>query len=338
MSGLRYGLIGLSQGFYATTYTESLLQNPAVEVLVCCDLGTAPDYQQECAGITAEEFCRKHSIELTHNIDDFFKYDLDMVMVATEVHQHTEYALAALEAGCHVFVSKPLSFKSEDVKRVITASQKYGRIAIGSQPLRYEEGMREIKDQLVAGRIGRLTNIRLLLNHQAMIEQEWERNPEKSGGPLGTFGLYLFDLIRWFSRQEFKKIYASGDNFVFPQIRSNDTIQINGVLSKGTLVNLNLITTIKWDFPFVLLDITGNRGVLRSNYDNYRSLLQGEEGSKLGAIRYSPMGRDEIYHFVNCCLGRERPEFTLEDMLQATYYIEATWESLKRDLPVYPEF
>ena len=55
MKKLRFGLIGFSQGHYATNYTRALLCRPEVELVACCDLGASPSYVQECAFTTAEE-------------------------------------------------------------------------------------------------------------------------------------------------------------------------------------------------------------------------------------------------------------------------------------------
>ncbi len=329
MSLPRLGLLGFSQGFYATTFTEYLLEHPNVKVVGCCDLGKSSQYVRECAAITAEEFASKNNILLVHDLEDFFELKLDMILVATETWEHKKYTLEALRQGCHVFVCKPLSFLSKDVEEVIEASQGKGLVVLSGQPLRYESGFESVCEKTRSGKLGKVTNIRLLINHEAMLHQEWERDPAKSGGPLGTFGIYLFDIIRWATGQEFKRVYATGSNFIFPQINANDTVQINGVLTEGTLVSLNLVSTIIWPFPFGLMDIVGEKGVLRTNYDNYESILQGKDGVELGEIRYSPMGRREIYHFVDCCLGKAIPKITLNDALAAARCIEAVDKSIK---------
>ncbi|NMB11230.1 MAG: Gfo/Idh/MocA family oxidoreductase [Firmicutes bacterium] len=328
MKKLRYGLIGFSQGFYATTYTEALLQRKDVDVVACCDLGMPSDYVRECASTTAEEFCLSLQVPLVSDLNQFFDLDLDMVMIATEVWEHKQYTILALEHGCHVFVGKPLSFLTQDVEEVSKKAEEKGLIVLPGQPLRYESGFIEAAEKIKAGRIGKPLNIRLFLNHEAMIHQAWERDPARSGGPLGTFGVYLFDLIRWVTGQEFAEVFAYGDNFVFSQIPAHDVVQIVGRLCSGTLANLNLVSTITWPYPFVLLDVVGTMGVLRTNYDNYQTIIQGPSGASLGDIKYSPMGTQEILHFVDCCQGLASPRMTLEDMLKAAKGIEAAMTSL----------
>lgn len=334
MRRLRFGLLGFSQGFYATTYTKSLLNRPDVEIVACCDLGMPADYVRECAFVSAEQFAAEVGAELLHDVDAFFDRSLDAVMVTTEVWEHRRYTLLALERGCHVFVGKPLSFMAQDVLDVMDAAALANRVVLPGQPLRYESGLKEAAARIHRGEIGKPLYVRLLLNHEAMVHQAWERDPARSGGPLGTFGVYLFDIVRWLTRSEFAEVFAYGDNFVFPQINSEDLIHVNARLSCGALAALTLVSTITWPYPFVAVEVVGTDGVLRTNYDNYRTVVQSARGAALGEARYCPMGAFEIGHFVDCCLGREAPRVTLYDALQAARGIEATRASLSTGRPV----
>src|SRR5690606_13198230 len=100
------------------------------------------------------------------------------------------------------------------------------------------------------------------------IHQEWERDPAKSGGPLGTFGIYLIDTIRWLTGQELAHLYAVGGQFVFPEIDSWDAIQAMGTTVEGALIQLNLVSTMTWEYPFVIVDAVGTNGVIHN--DPYR--------------------------------------------------------------------
>lgn len=328
MRKLRFGLIGFSQGFYATTYTKALMSRKDVDIAAVCDLGASPSYVQECAFVNPREFCDEVGAQLVNDLSAFFALDLDIVMVASETWQHTEHTLLALEQDCHVFVGKPLSFFAKEVEEVKRVAEAKNLLVLPGQPLRYEQGLHEAVERVRSGEIGEPINIRLFLSHEAMVHQDWERDPQRSGGPLGTFGVYLFDIIRWLTGQEFVELFAYGDNFVFPQISTYDTVQIGGKLSSGALVQLNLASTITWPYPFLILEVVGTKGVLRTNYDNYTVAVQGEGGASLGSIRYSPMGTLEINHFVDCCLGINTPNITLEDMFRAAQGIEATMASL----------
>lgn len=328
MDKVRFGLIGFSQGYYATTYTRHISKFKEVEVVACCDLGQTSDYVMECAGISAEQFCDEIGTQLIHDIDTFLDLDLDAVMVATEVWEHTKYSMMALKRGCHVFVGKPLSIKPKEIEEIMQLSKSKSLIVLPGNPLLFETGIEQVRSRIMNGEIGRPTNLRLFVHHEAMIHQEWERDPKKSGGPLGTFGVYLIDTVRRLTGQDITEIFALGDTFLYPEINTYDTVQISAKTTGGMLVSLNLVSTITWDFPFVLLDIVGTKGTIRTNYDNYSYILQGENTVQLGDIRYSPMGGLEIEHFIDCCQGRSEPKMTLSDMLTVAQNLEAVYKSL----------
>lgn len=305
-----------------------------VEVVACCDLGRPPEYVMECAGTTAEQFCAEIGCTLIHELELFLELQLDAVMIASEVYQHAEHTLLALDRGWHVFVGKPLSFLPEEVLLVKTSASRVGRIVLPGNPLRYESAMQQTSEKVRSGAVGVPTNMRIFVHHEAMVHQEWERDPAKSGGPLGTFGIYLIDIARWMTGQEFNDVYAMGGQFVFKQIGTWDTVQAMGRMSGGTLVQLNLVSTMTWDFPFVVLDIVGTEGVIRSTYDHYPYLLQTTKGANLGPARYEPMGQKEIEHFIDCCLGRSEPAMTLDDMYAAARGIRAIEQSIVTGQPV----
>jgi len=325
---LRFGLLGFSQGYYATTYTRHLAKLKEVEVVACCDMGQSPEYVQECAGITASRFSEEIGCRLIRSPEELFELGLDLVMVACEVRDHARYAEMALRHGCHVFVGKPLALEPDEIRSLIRSAETANRIVLPGNPLRYEGAIRSIAARIRQGEIGRPTNMRLFIHHEAMIHQEWERDPARSGGPLGTFGVYLTDTVRWITGEDLTEMYATGGQFVFPQIKSWDTVQAMGKTSGGTLVQLNLVSSMDWDFPFYMLDVVGTKGIIRTDHDRHSYILQNPS-AELGPIRYDPMGSLEIEHFLDCCMGREKPCMTLEDMLHAAHGLKAIEQSIR---------
>ncbi len=330
METIRLGLIGFSQGFYATTYTRYLSRLKEVDVVACCDLGRPQSYVRECAFTTAEQFCGEIDAAHVRNLRELFDLGLNAVLVTSEVSEHALHTIEALENACNVFVGKPLSFRSEEVKSVIRAARGRKEIVLCGNPLRYETGLYRIKQRLEQNAIGTLINLRLMVNHAAMVEQEWERDPMRSGGPLGTYGVYLFDLVRWLTGAEVHELFAEGDTFVYEHIRSDDTVQITGRLSNGALLHINLITTVTWDFPFLILDMVGTEGTIRTDYPCHAYVLQSENGEELGGARYDSLGAMEMEHFVDCCMGRTKPNVPPEAMLPVTRGIEAVTASIAR--------
>lgn len=330
---LRFGLLGFSQGFYATTYTRHLSKLKEIEVVACCDMGQSPEYVEECAGITASRFCKEIGCRQIGRPEELFELGVDAVMIACEVWEHAKYADMALNHGCHVFVGKPLALEPDEIRSLMRSAAAKQRVVLPGNPLRYESALELIAERIRQGEIGRPTNLRLFIHHEAMIHQQWERDPARSGGPLGTFGIYLIDIVRWMTGHDLTELYAAGGQYVFQQIDSWDTVQAMGKTSGGALVQLNLVSSMNWDFPFYMLDVVGTKGVIRTDHDRHSYILQNPR-AELGPVRYDPMGSLEIEHFLDCCQGRAGQRITLEDMLHAANGIKAMEQSILTGKPI----
>lgn len=87
---------------------------------------------------------------------------IDLCMIPTGIHWHAEMTIAALRAGMNVLVEKPLAASMADVEAVRLAERESGKfVAVGFQDY-YETGTQWLKEQVHAGAIGELQNVRFL--------------------------------------------------------------------------------------------------------------------------------------------------------------------------------
>jgi predicted dehydrogenase len=74
--------------------------------------------------------------------------NLDVLAVATPDHLHTEPVVAALNAGCHVIVEKPLCLKVEEADRMIALANSRGRVVCVDMHKRYDPDHLRIRHDL----------------------------------------------------------------------------------------------------------------------------------------------------------------------------------------------
>jgi predicted dehydrogenase len=87
---------------------------------------------------------------------------LDLCLVPTGIPWHARMTLAALRAGAHVLVEKPLAGSLAEVAAIRAAEQATGRfVAVGFQDI-YSPVNRWLKEQLCAGIIGPIHTVRFL--------------------------------------------------------------------------------------------------------------------------------------------------------------------------------
>src|SRR6476620_7153670 len=122
---IRIATIGFGgMGMGDTKYATSI---PGVELVAVCDI-----YDGR---LTRAREVHGDGIFTTRDYrESLARKDVDAVIIATPDHWHADLAIAALEAGKHVYCEKPMVQRIEDGKRVIAAQGKSGTIMqVGSQ-------------------------------------------------------------------------------------------------------------------------------------------------------------------------------------------------------------
>ena len=85
--------------------------------------------------------------------DDALAADVDALVLATPAAAHGPMALAALRAGKHTFVEKPLATTAREAARVVDAAEKRGLLMVGHTFL-YSAAVLQIRDRIKSGEIG----------------------------------------------------------------------------------------------------------------------------------------------------------------------------------------
>ena len=84
---------------------------------------------------------------------------IDGVVIATAAPSHDQLAIAALQAGKHVYVEKPLSLSLTGATSIAKAAQMTERQVMVGHLIRYHAAFRELQEQISAGAIGKLRHI-----------------------------------------------------------------------------------------------------------------------------------------------------------------------------------
>jgi predicted dehydrogenase len=118
----------------------------------------------------------------------------DLVCVATYSDSHADYAVAAMEAGAHVFVEKPLATTVADARRVVDCARAHGRKLVVGYILRHHPSwMRLIAE---ARALGGPYVFRLNLNQQSS-GPTWEVHKQlmQTTPPIVDCGVHYVDVM-----------------------------------------------------------------------------------------------------------------------------------------------
>lgn len=127
--------------------------------------------------------------------------DVEIVVLCTPSGMHGPQALAALDAGKHVVVEKPLSVDVATAEEVVRRSERCGRFVSVISQRRLEPVSQYLKRQLDTGGLGRPvlaeTFCHWFRDDAYYSHASWRTRQDQGGGSLMNQGLHSVDLLAW---------------------------------------------------------------------------------------------------------------------------------------------
>jgi len=184
-SGLGVGLVGL--GGIGAMHARALAELPGRARLVAVSGSGTPGTGPVPARLPPHEV-------IAHP-------DVDVVAICTPSHTHAALALAALEAGRHVVVEKPLALDVGDALRVARAAHDRGLSVSMIAQRRLEPEYRALARAVTDAALG---DLRLAVTQVPWHRDDgyyraapWRAAPGRGGGSLMNQGVHSVDLLRW---------------------------------------------------------------------------------------------------------------------------------------------
>ncbi len=151
--------------------------------------------------------------------------DIDAVAITTPDYCHEEHALAALEAGKHVFCEKPMAITIEGCDRILNAWQTSGvRLMIGFN-MRYMNMFRVMKEIVDSGAIGEIKAVwvrHFVGRGSEFYYHDWHATRANGTSLLLQKGSHDIDMIHWITGRYTKRTAAFGSLDFFGGDKPND--------------------------------------------------------------------------------------------------------------------
>lgn len=141
---LRAAVIGA--GYWGPNLARNFRTSPDWDLVAVCDLDEARARKVVGPRSTVEV--------LTSTTELLARDDIDAVAIATPAGTHAALALAALDAGKHVVVEKPIASTSADARRMIERAEERGRVLMVDHTFCYTPTVLKIRDLVASGAIG----------------------------------------------------------------------------------------------------------------------------------------------------------------------------------------
>jgi len=118
--------------------------------------------------------------------------DIEAVDICLPTDRHEPVSLAALRAGKHVLVEKPMALDGEGADEMLAEARKSGRLLMTGQVLRFISAYRKTAEVIKSGSLGTVRSALFRRRCAAPAWSQWLADPAKSGG--GVFDLLIHDV------------------------------------------------------------------------------------------------------------------------------------------------
>jgi predicted dehydrogenase len=144
--------------------------------------------------------------------------EIDLIDICTPNHTHFEIFQAALAAGKHIYIEKPLALNLEQARIMHDLSKDSDRIVQIAFNYRFVPAVMKAKELIRAGFLGEVLNFRAQYYHSSYLNPKkpmsWRLTQEKSGGgALVDLGAHIIDLMLYLAGP-FKRVLAQTKTFI----------------------------------------------------------------------------------------------------------------------------
>jgi predicted dehydrogenase len=217
---LRMAVVGL--GYWGPNLVRNLHELPDVEVAWVCDLDSA----------RLEAIARRYpAVRPTASFESVLEdASLDAVVIATPVSSHASLATAALKAGKHVFVEKPLAATSGEALELMELADAAHLTLMPGHTFLYSPPVNLVRDLIAGGELGEIyfistSRVNLGL-HQPDVSVAWDLAPHD------------FSILRYWLEQAPRQLSALSRDCIVPG--TPDVAFINLEFPTGTIAHVEI--------------------------------------------------------------------------------------------------
>lgn len=329
MSKVRVAIIGC--GGYAGAHAHRLRENFDARIVALCDV--SKEITQRYLDRNLADYDPVPP-QFTDAAEMYRVAEPDAVVICTPHTLHASHAQQALDAGCHVFLEKPMVTAAEDAYALADKVEQSGRILVVGYNTPCTPEFDYIRQSIRARRFGQLE---LVVGHLSQgwlkgTTGKWRQDPKLSGGGQAyDSGAHLLNSLVWSVEADIAEVFAFVDNHG-RAVDINSSINIrfeNGVLASIVIGGNCPATDSHMSFMF-------DNGKINTNGWNgsWLEVWEGGQRIKYPEVVGKPQAPDD--NFIDAILGRAEPRTSVQNGIVQSELMDAIYESARSGAPARP--
>jgi len=334
----RLGLVG--SGWISGVYADVIAELPNASVSTCC--ATTLERAQAFAAGRGLPHASADWRELVA------REDVDVVAVLVPNAMHHAVTIAALEAGKHVIVEKPLCLTLEQAREIVATSARTGLQVAYAENLCFAPKYVKAKQLLDAGELGEVRVVKQVEKHDGPHTRWFYEREAAGGGALLDMGCHSIEFARWLlGKPKVTAVWAFMDTWKHQDTELEDHVVLHLEFEGGATALLESGWSLLGGMASNA-ELQGTKGVLRvdllqggAGMQVYRSAGDEPGWQSVDADEHRQQGYpQELAHFLACMEAGQAPSESAVDGLAVLEVIYAAYESArtgaKVSLPFQP--
>ncbi|WP_191565917.1 Gfo/Idh/MocA family protein [Metabacillus idriensis] len=350
MSKLKIGVIGA--GSISEMHLQSYENNDFAELYAICDLNEERAHEKE-KKYNASKVYYDHESLLADQ-------EIDAVSICTWNNSHAEIAIAALDAGKHVLVEKPLCTTVADALKIEEAVKRSGKLLQVGFVRRYASNTAIIQKFVNQNHFGEIYYAKASCLRRLGNPGGWFADKDRSGGgPLIDLGVHVIDIC-WYLMGKPKVKSVSGNTYSKLGNRSNvehlsfyqaadydpdkNTVEdlANAIIrfENGASLMVDVSFTLHGKKDELSVKLYGDKGgfelepELSIVTEHHDIILNATPQIDKLSFDFIQAFQNEIDHFIAACKGEKETLSPVEDGIEMMKILCAIYESSEKGMEI----
>lgn len=282
-----------------------------------CELKVAADLDPKAAGDLARAAGARAHVGDLESLLESDAGDVQAVIVNTPNDSHADIALAAIAAGRHVLVEKPLALSADAADEVRRRADKAGVRLMVAHTLRFMPANVQVHRALAAGELGKPGMLR---SHRWLRRfpgppHGWKHDPARSGGLCVHEAVHEIDQALWLIGERPTHLHAQ----VAP-----DLLQIHLGFESGAMALCGVATGLPLGSGYYSLALIGSLGAAYADdHHNVQLVFRGERPQAVVSDQRASGVRAQLDEFARAIKEGREPSVSGADAVAALRVAEA---------------
>jgi predicted dehydrogenase len=345
MDPIGIGVIG-GGGIAAEGHISGYKLDPRCKVVAVWD-NDLPRVREQALRLGVSHICE--------TLDELLsREDIQGVSICTPDHLHGEHAHAALVAGKHVLVEKPMTTTREDAELLVQDVRKTRLVFLVGQIVHFQPSIRAMVEAYRAGELGEvwlaesdyISDMRRYYGPDG--QTPWRTDPSAPQDILLGGGCHSMGVLMWAMETKVKQVFAYANHKAEPILPVNDCYLVSILFENGTIGKLIAASGNRGAAPTGgRLVLYGTKGtlwggrLLRNNRELHKTEIVRDFNEEFKQSKPRVQGTRQVQywaeqceHFLDCIEGKAQPLTNVEEGARIVAALCAAIDSAQTGQPV----